>query len=263
MRLTRRLRPGPDDVVRLALLAVLSGILILALATDVFEDVTPPLVRSWVREAGVWAPAFYLAGFLVRPLTLVPLTLWLVTGGIAFGWMHAVLYAVAGVALGAAAVFFGSRALGRDYVVRILGRRARGSGRLPGSWGIRLILSLQLFPFMHHDLLNVAAGCSQIPYWRFLVGSSLGTLPGVVLYTYAGSVLMAPGSPQFFAAFGALGLLSLVSLAAGRRLRRPGGGEDDAGSDVALDAARELVGATDEVRDSVGGVAPSARGVPR
>jgi uncharacterized membrane protein YdjX (TVP38/TMEM64 family) len=64
-----------------------------------------------------------------------------------------------------------------------------------------------------------------------LIGSSLGTLPFIVLYTYAGSVLMAPGSTQFFVAFAALAALSIASLVLARRLKA-----EDAQVDLPRDA---------------------------
>jgi uncharacterized membrane protein YdjX (TVP38/TMEM64 family) len=217
-------------VVRFAILLALFVVaLLLAVSTDVFDHLTPRAVHDWVRRTGVWAPAVYLAGFLLRPLTLVPLSLWLVAGGLAFGWGWAALYAVVGVNLGAAEVFLTARALGRDAVGRLLGRR-RAAGEPRRPWSTRLVLSLQLFPFMPHDLLNAAAGCSTLSYWRFLAGSFLGTVPFVVLYTYAGSVLMAPGSASFYVAFAALAALSLAALVSARRLREPRspGAEDEA-----------------------------------
>jgi uncharacterized membrane protein YdjX (TVP38/TMEM64 family) len=240
MRLRRRLRLAPRDVIRLvALLALFAAVLLVALVSDVFEEVTPSLIHETVRDAGVWAPAIYLAGFVVRPITLLPLTFWLVAGGIAFGWTRGLPYAFVGANLGAAATFLAARSLGRDFVFRFFGRRPARVGDT-GRWGARHVLSLQLFPLMHHDLLNVAAACSRIPYARFLIGSALGTLPGIVLYTYAGSVLLAPGSPQFWTAFTALAALSVLSLLASRRSLRRGAeavaGEPLEDAEEALDA---------------------------
>jgi uncharacterized membrane protein YdjX (TVP38/TMEM64 family) len=235
MRLRRRPRLAPQDVLRLvALLALFAAVLLVALVTDVFEEITPRRIHETVRHAGVWAPAIYLVGFVLRPITLLPLTFWLVAGGIAFGWTRGVPYAFVGANLGAAATFLAARALGRDFVLRRLGRPTEAL-RTSGRWGARHVLSLQLFPFMPHDLLNVAAACSRIPYGRFLVGSAIGTLPGIVLYTYAGSVLLAPGSTQFWTAFAALAALSAASLLASRRFLRRGAravaGEEAFGDD--------------------------------
>lgn len=216
-RQRRRLSP---DVLRVSILLFLfGGVLAVALATDAFDEGTPETVHRWVRSSGVWAPAVYIVGFVVRPLTLVPLMIWLVVGGIAFGWGWGALYAVIGVNLGAAAEFMTARFVGRDFVERFVIRRFGSPRGLPRGWSTRLVLSLQLLPVMPHDLLNAAAACSQLPYWRFLIGSALGTLPGLLLYTYAGSVLMAPGSGRFYAAFVALAALSVTSLWASRRLR--------------------------------------------
>ncbi len=225
----RRARLSSGVVLRLVLMiSLFATALGVALSTDVFDRITPHGVHDWVHRAGVWAPVLYLAGFLLRPLTMVPLTLWLLVGGVAFGWLSGTLYAAVGVNLGAAAVFLGARFLGRDVVERLLGR-SRARAQAPRRWGARFVFSLQLFPFMPHDLLNAAAGWSKISYRRFLVGSSLGTLPFVMLYTYAGSVLMAPGSGRFFVAFVALAALSVVSLSLARRARTDAPGGEIAG----------------------------------
>jgi uncharacterized membrane protein YdjX (TVP38/TMEM64 family) len=222
----RRPRLTSGVVVRLVLLVGLfAAALAVALSTDAFDRITPHGVHDWVHRAGVWAPLLYLVGFVLRPLTMVPLTLWLLVGGVAFGWLSGALYALVGVNLGAAAVFLGARFLGRDVVERLL-RRSPARAEAPRRWDARLVLSLQLFPFMPHDLLNAAAGWSKIPYRRFLIGSALGTLPFSLLYTYAGSVLMAPGSGRFFVAFGALAALSVVSLSLARRGRPVGSDEE-------------------------------------
>lgn len=243
MRPSRRLPLSREDVVRLLSLLVLFAIvLLIALATDVFDHITPGVVHEWVRRTGVWAPVAYLVGFVVRPLSLVPLSVWLVVGGIAFGWTWAALYAVAGVSVGAAAEFMAARLLGREFVARFLSRLGGRGRRLPKVWGARLVLSLQLVPFMPHDLINVAAGCSGIPYWRFLLGSSLGTLPGILLFTYAGSVLMAPGTTRFYAAFAALAALVLVSFAAARRLRSGLGGVAGDGEQIELEQGESREG---------------------
>jgi uncharacterized membrane protein YdjX (TVP38/TMEM64 family) len=93
-------------------------------------------------------------------------------------------------------------------------------------------------PFMPHDLLNAAAGCSTLSYWRFLAGSAPGTLPAILLYTYAGSVLMAPGSGRFYAAFVAVCAIAAASVVAHRWLR-PADEQETVGEEAAAEGGLE------------------------
>jgi len=87
-----RRRPARAHVLRIGILLVLFAVvLVLAIFTDVFDHVTPRAVHEWVRRAGPWAPALYLAGFVARPLTLLPLTIWLFAGGVAFGGLNTIV----------------------------------------------------------------------------------------------------------------------------------------------------------------------------
>src|SRR4030095_13965127 len=90
----RRSRLSAGVVARLVLLVGLfAAALAVALSTDTFDRITPHGVHYWVHRAGVWAPLLYLAGFVLRPLTMVPLSLWLLVGGVAFGWLSGAVYA--------------------------------------------------------------------------------------------------------------------------------------------------------------------------
>lgn len=80
---------------------------------------------------------------------------------------------------------------------------------------------------MPHDLVNGFAGVSRMPYRYFFVGSLVGSLPIIVLYTYIGSALLAVDSPRFWIAVGLLSVLTVAMLAWNRRLARRRSGEPE------------------------------------
>ena len=205
---------------------ILLGILVLMAGLARAGDVPARLeaLAGSARDPSPWTPVALLGAYALRPLTLVPITpLWILSGTL-LGWGLGTLWSVAGTSLGAAIAFALARRLGRGFVERRFPRLGR-VGSLEQSQGLRTVLALQLTPVMPHDLINGFAGVSRMPYRYFFVGSLVGSLPIIVLYTYIGSALLAVDSPRFWIAAGLLSVLTIGMLAWNRRLARKRSGE--------------------------------------
>lgn len=201
--------------------AILLGILVLMalLARAGHAPERLEALTGQARESIAWTAAVLLAAYAVRPLTLIPVTLlWILTGTL-IGWGVGAAISVVGTSLGAAIGFALARRLGREFVERRFPRLGR-LGRVEPSQGLRTVLALQLTPVMPHDLINGFAGVSRMPYRSFFLGSLLGSLPLVVLYTYVGSAVLAVDSPRFWIAAAILSTFTVVMLAWNRQLAR-------------------------------------------
>ena len=152
------------------------------------EALDPDRLSDAVRAFGVWGPLALVALYSVRPLLLLPITpLWLASGFI-FGWPGALL-SMFGTSAGAAIGFYLSRRLGREFVERRFKVAVcRWTLEHPAD-SLRTVMSLQLMPFMPHDVINGVAGVSRMPYRSFFLGSLLGTLPIILVYTWIGSAV--------------------------------------------------------------------------
>jgi uncharacterized membrane protein YdjX (TVP38/TMEM64 family) len=77
-------------------------------------------------------------------------------------------------------------------VSRIVGQAAldRYAGLVTAHGGLWLFL-VYVLPLLPDDALTAAAGLSRISFRRFLVLSTLGRLPGMVMSVYAASLLFA------------------------------------------------------------------------
>ncbi|HUP01408.1 MAG TPA: VTT domain-containing protein [Gemmatimonadota bacterium] len=201
-----------------ALLVLFAGVFIVARASDLSARLSPDELRTALDELGLWAPAGLLAVFLLRPLLLIPITPFWIAAGTLFGWVEGAAWAIVGTCLGAGLGFGLARSLGRDFVERRLGRRLLRWRRLAGGEGLRTILALQLTPIMPHDLINNLAGVSRIAYPSFFLGSLLGTIPIITIYTYIGNAIWDPDSPPFWVAMGLLLALTITMLIWNRRL---------------------------------------------
>lgn len=199
------------------LLGLLAAMAVLARIGDVPERLAA--VAESTRAPGPWTPAALIGVYALRPLTLAPVTpLWIVSGAL-LGWGAGAAWSVVGTSVGAAIGFALARRLGRDFAEHRFSRLGR-FGRVEPGHGLRTVLVLQLTPFMPHDLINAVAGVSRMPYRHFFVGSLVGSLPIIVVYTYVGSAVLEVDSPRFWIAAGILTVLTIVMLGWNRRLAR-------------------------------------------
>lgn len=201
--------------------AILLGVLVLMalLARAGHAPARLEALAGWARNSVAWTAAVLLAAYAVRPLTLIPVTLLWILSGTLLGWGAGAALSVVGTSLGAALGFSLARRMGREFVERRFPRLGR-LGRVQPSQGLRTVLALQLTPVMPHDLINGFSGISRMPYRSFFLGSLLGSLPLVVLYTYVGSAVLAVDSPRFWIAAGILSAFTIIMLAWNRQLAR-------------------------------------------
>ena len=169
--------------------------------------------------AGVLA-AFWIAGAIGVPVTLI-------IAGVAavFGGVGSVAISGVGVAGSALLGFaFGRRLRGGDPVEsRFGGRLERVARRLEGR-GVVAIALLRNVPIAPYAVVNVACGCTPIPWVSFLVGTLVGMGPGIVVASLFGHELGAwIADPTWTGALRiavAVGALVLVATALDRLLRR-------------------------------------------
>ena len=95
--------------------------------------------------------------------------------------------AMTGVSLSAFVLFAIGRALGRERLQRLLGRRtARIQERVVGK-GILAVVVIRMIPIAPFSVVNVVAGASTLPLRDFLVGTLLGMTPGILAMAVLGA----------------------------------------------------------------------------
>jgi uncharacterized membrane protein YdjX (TVP38/TMEM64 family) len=150
-----------------------------------------PLAELAARldQAGPWAPALFIAIYVVGSLAFVPGAVLTLIAGALFGLSRGIPIVFTGAVLGSSAAFAVARTLARDRVARWLARdpRATAIAEAVAGRGLLIVLLLRLSPVFPYNVVNYALGASRIRYRDFLVGS-VGMLPGTVLYTYYGKV---------------------------------------------------------------------------
>jgi uncharacterized membrane protein YdjX (TVP38/TMEM64 family) len=129
-----------------------------------------------------WAPLALLGLYaVVAPtgISMFPLTI----AGAAFGPIPGSVLNTIGIILGAVTSFWVARALGRDFVVRLTGKRLRKAERLMNRQGIWPLVQLRFMP-IPYPVVNFAAALSGIAPRTFMVASVIGLIPATLVHSY-------------------------------------------------------------------------------
>lgn len=167
------------------------------------------IMAGWIAPLGPWAPWAFLAFKIVTIAIGIPTAPVTMAGGILFGLWQGIFLNSVGATLGAAIPLLLVRYFGRELVARHLqGRWAMWDAAIArkGFWAI---LVLRLLPVVPFGLINFGSGLSRVGLGSYLLATFLGTIPGVLIYTYMG---VAATHGSLWGVAGALGLLGLLAL---------------------------------------------------
>jgi len=169
-------------------------------------------VRGWW-----WSPLALIGLWTALSPLGAPGTPFLLAGGIVFGPWWGSLYNLIGAVLGAATSFLFARLLGHDLVGHVFGeeRLVRLERRIE-HYGFWSMASLRLIP-IPWPIINFGAALAGLPFWRYVVATTVGLVPQVFVFTFfyasLGSVTTGgPGRQATLWLFVALALLTLLAL---------------------------------------------------
>lgn len=135
-----------------------------------------------VQAAGPLGPVVFVLIYSIGIL-LLPATPFAIAGAVIFGKFHGMLYNLAADTLGASISFYLGRYFLHGVARGFLETRMPWLDRKATEEGFSVIFYLRIFwfPFI---VLNYAAGATRIRFRDYLLGTVLGMLPPVFLFTY-------------------------------------------------------------------------------
>lgn len=217
-------------------LAMGLGALVLLLALGglwqwltVHDVITAEHVRDWVarwpqwREAR-WAFAAVAAAYVIALLVMFPLSLLVAVTGLIFGPVWGFVYATLGTLCSSMVSYAIGRRLGREALMEYGGRRLNGlAGYLSGR-AVRAMVIVNLLPLAPFTLTNMLAGAFRLRFRDYMLGSTLGIVPGLAGVTLLGSQLgalaTASGHKEVLWALAGLAAGLVLLYALRRRSRR-------------------------------------------
>lgn len=146
------------------------------------------VIRSW----GAWGVLGSIALMAVHSFLPFPAEVIALANGMVYGplWGSAVTWV--GAMMGASLAFWVVRLLGRPFIHRFVSPRHQ---QVLAHWsqdqGAAALLVSRLIPVIAFNLINYAAGLTEVSWWTFLWTTGLGILPLTVLLATAGDRVMA------------------------------------------------------------------------
>jgi len=160
------------------------------------DIVTIASLQEWLMassqwRSSVWAVWGVLAIYCVALLTLFPLSLLVAATGLVFGPAWGFCYATVGTLASSAVSYWVGKRLGQEALLHYGGKRLKGLSGYLGARGVRTMVLINLLPLAPFTLTNMMAGAFRIRFRDYMLGSTLGILPGLAAVTLLGSQLGA------------------------------------------------------------------------
>jgi uncharacterized membrane protein YdjX (TVP38/TMEM64 family) len=223
---------------KIMLLLLLAGVMVVSRISGVTDYMTFDAVKEhrselkdFVNSHYVLSVIIFMGAFLSTALFLPGAVALTLVSGFLFGVVEGVVYVNVAAITGSALAFLSSRYLIGRWIQERFALQLRRFNREIESHGRNYLLFLRIVPLFPFFVVNYLSGITNISLGKFVWTTSLGLLPGSVLYAYAGRKLgeIARAQDLFsfevVAAFFLLGLFALLPVVV--RLRRRGRTPDE------------------------------------
>lgn len=173
-----------------ARIVAVAGIALGAAALAALDPGAPSRAAAALRDAGPLGAALLALAYVVGALLFVPAPLLNLAAGFALGPILGTAVAIPAATAGACTAFAAGRWLIRGPVTRLAARAPALAGMEDAlaAAGFRVVLLLRLAPLAPFAILNYLLGSTPVRLRDFALASALGSLPGLLLQVYLGSV---------------------------------------------------------------------------
>lgn len=183
--------------------------------------IDPEQLQAWLKKMGIWAPIVYVLLYTLGTLLILPSTPLNLSGGALFGVWWGTLWTTVAAIIAAVVSFAFTRTVGREYIAQKLAGRWEAIDAEMRLGGLFYMFAVRLLPLIPYGIVNFAAGLTSIRFRDYLVGTMLGTVPGILPFVMMGSGLQELSSGNVIPLMCALALTGmLVGVATWYRRRR-------------------------------------------
>ena len=167
--------------------------------------------KHYLESALIFIFIFVSTAFIIPGAIIMS-----VAGGLFYGVLMGTLYINIGSTVGATMSFLASRYLIGQWVQKRYHMQLETFNREIDRHGTNYLITLRIIPILPFFMVNYLAGLTRISTKKFFLTTSLGMLPGSLVYTFAGqqfSEITSPEditSPQLIIALVFLGVFALL-----------------------------------------------------
>jgi uncharacterized membrane protein YdjX (TVP38/TMEM64 family) len=180
---SRRLRPAWGKIIALGV--VLFGFFLAWRYTPLADAITPDHVMEWARRfrRNDWAPLLVIAVYTPAAFLMFPRPLITLFAVLSFGPWRGCAIALTGIIGSALATYFVGRALPDRTLHRIAGRNLDRTTNAVRRRGLASVFAVSIAPVAPFPVVGMVAGAARIELWHYVVGTTLGMLPGTLATT--------------------------------------------------------------------------------
>jgi uncharacterized membrane protein YdjX (TVP38/TMEM64 family) len=206
--------------------------------TPLGEWITPERISGMAEylRGNPMTPAIVIPVFVLASLAMIPVTLLIFAVALLFTPWIALSYSMAGCLLGGIISYWLGHALGRSTLSRLAGSRINRVSRRLAKHGVITMTAVRLVPIAPFSVVNMVAGASHIRLQDFVLGTFLGTIPGITAITVFEHQLEAAIRDPGFRSVAVLAAVVVAFLIIGVLVRRWLGNNSKAGEKAARES---------------------------
>ncbi|MGP0127814.1 MAG: TVP38/TMEM64 family protein [cyanobacterium endosymbiont of Rhopalodia musculus] len=144
-------------------------------------------LQVWLNKIGILAPIIYVVLYILTTLLILPSTPLNLSGGALFGIGWGVFWTTIAAMLAAILSFAFTRTLGRKYVMQKLAGKWEAIDAEIRQGGLFYLFAIRLLPIIPYGIVNLTAGLTSIRFQDYLIGTTLGTIPGILPFVMIGA----------------------------------------------------------------------------
>jgi len=205
---------------KIVLISIVLVSMLILYKLNIFKFSNPEEFKDYIQSFGVWAPIVYIVLFTVVPLTLFPDSILAISGGLAFGFGWGSIYTMIGALMGGTLAFYITRTIGNSAINNLMDKKFKGAKKYTDKMGIEVILLLRLIPLFPFDIVSYLAGLSNIEFRKYIIGTIIGTIPGILVFNNIGQQIMDLTSFGFIMSIVLLVILFLSSFILKKKLSK-------------------------------------------
>jgi len=177
---------------------ILSMMLVLVLFVTELRYFDFKNFRGFILSYGDLAALCFVILFSLKPiLVFVPTSILSIIAGSIFGPFTGLCLCMISSFFSSTLAFFLARFLGKPFVDKTIGGRALKLDENIGENGFIIILLMRLSIIFPYDALSYACGLSKMKYRDYILGTMIGILPEITVYSFMGNNITHPFSAKF------------------------------------------------------------------
>ena len=207
MMAAKRKRRGPAWGKIAAILIAAAALAAVWRWTPLAEYVTAENILGWTRTVRDtwWAPIVLIAAYTPAAFVLLPRPIITLVSVMTFGVLLGLVYATTGVLLAALVTYYAGRFLPKKTVYRLAGDALEPAGKLLREHGTMAVFGANMMPTPPFVVQNMIAGAVRIALWKFMLGTLLALIPGMLAWTVFGDQLSAALEDSAKVSYGLIG----------------------------------------------------------